>query len=214
MRPLRKALWVFVWYVFVPAYILYRKAVRRAEWFCLVRHMEERLEVKSRLFDKVATEFFVTEQVCRATDVFCDRWGYTRVESTEERKTLYWEAPLGIAIWAKEGPLVGMAVEFRGDALCIRQMQGVSGAKIPPELKMWPRMFVQACIECVREEPTLREVRVYKADNSLCFLFPEGMTSNQAVLAHQQRMQRRYEGTARQMGFTKKEKWYSWVKPN
>jgi hypothetical protein len=215
MRMLfHRIVWRLVAFVILPAYILYRRGVRRVEWFFLVKAMLKRRTLIRALIKSVESAFAHGEGFDHVSAVLYFSRGYGLTEAVDGRGTFYWEAPLGIAVWTEEGPLVGMAVEFRGDALCIRQLQGVAGARIPKSLLHWPRLFVEACISCA-EGVGMREVRIYKADQSLFYYFPtmqlkEGEDSREATRAHRKRMRRRYEGTARQLSFCERSNWYVW----
>jgi hypothetical protein len=165
----------------------------------------------------IARAFMDSLSVKRVSTVLYFHRGYGLGESTETHKTLYWEAPLTFTLWGKDGPVAGMAVEFRPNALCIRQLQGVAGTSLSPQERDWPKKFVQACISLALWTG-IRYVRVYRADQSLFYHFPDFSRKtiediSAAEKKHRERMRRRYDGTARQLGFVMKRKWGEWTHP-
>jgi hypothetical protein len=126
---------------------------------------------------------------------------------------LCWNCPIAILVYLDDQPCYGLGVEFRGKALCIRQMQGVQGNPPLTDLRDWPELLVQACIRCA-ERAGLKEVRIYKADQDIGYYYPandrkEGQTYEEFVKAHQDRMRRRYDRVAQKMKFKKQKKYYS-----
>ena len=191
-RAWRRAKWYFQWH-----YLVYRKK----RWLPLALHIDS-------VFKKIPDVTDVTTCV-----YFGPGYGYG--ESTEERRAFYWEAPLAIAVWTNQGPTIGIGLEVRGRVLCVRQLQGVAGVQIPESLKKWPQLFVQTCIDFAERTRTFGEVRLYKADQSLYYKYPdirvgEDESLAEAIRSHQKRMRRRYDGTARQLGFEKCSRWYVW----
>lgn len=194
----------------VLADIAWRRFTRRVERVFLQRIISKRLR------DVVVLEYFVEggflglAGVTRVTTEIYHRRGY----GVREGGAFYWEAPIAIAVWDKDGPFAGMALELRKDAICIRQLQGVSGHHAPEGARDWIRRFV-ACVQEAAIDLKVPEVRLYKADESLFYRYPcieerEGQTWGEALLEHQQRMRRRYDGTARQMRFKEDRHWYFW----
>lgn len=204
--------------VVLLAYITWYRVCRRAEWFFLRWYVIQnpRLAlVLGDVFSRALRRRVVATEVTVST---YPRPGYGVFESTDRCKTLYWEAPLAVAVWLEGKPLFGIALEFRSGALCIRQLQGVRGARIPRKLITISRVLVKACVSFARLSGT-REVRLYKADQSLFYHFPDlhlqaGESHACAVRAHQQRMRQRYDETAKDLGFSEHPRWYSWRNPH
>ena len=217
MRELVLRIAMLVWTSATLAYIMYRRTIRRIEWFFLRQIILRRIRLCSLLETFVAKEFQKYPAAKGISLRVYYRRGYGTGESSEKKHTLYWEAPLAIAIWTEKGPAAGMAVELRWGALCIRQLQGVAGVPLSKELPDWPKTFVEACLRFARRTG-VRHVRLYRADQSLFYYWPmlpkkEGRTRYEMLEEHRQRMRRRYDGTARQMGFNMKKKWGEWEKP-
>ena len=132
--------------------------------------------------------------------------------------SICWEAPVGITIYHGTLELFGLGVELRGKALCIRQLQGVQGTIVPKELHRWPQLFAKTCQDFARKVRTIEEVRIYCADQSLFYDYPnidcdDDAKWPQILKEHQQRMRRRYDGTARTLGFKQTHsRYYSWHK--
>lgn len=197
--------------------IALHKASRRVEWFFLRRIILRRKRLALLVQAFVVREFLPSEYFKKVTLALYYRPGYGLGESSDIAKTLFWEAPLAIAVWSKDGPVAGMAVEFRRNALCIRQLQGVSGASFPPECRDWPKRFVRACTSLARQAG-IKHVRLYRADQSLFYFFPdaaasEGQSPSEALENHRARMRRRYDGTARQLRMHMTERWGEWSHP-
>lgn len=143
-----------------------------------------------------------------------------------QRGPICWAVPVSFIVHINELPYFGLGIEFRGKSLCIRQMQGVGGAVPLCELKDWPELLAHACM-LYAVQVKLKEVRIYKADQDLNFECPEiepapdrGEGTSlveryiEAKKAHQQRMRRRYDRTASDLGFIKKKKFYVWKNPH
>tara|TARA_B100000508_G_scaffold60333_1_gene47065 strand:+ start:115330 stop:115953 length:624 start_codon:yes stop_codon:yes gene_type:complete len=134
--------------------------------------------------------------------------GYPTKENGERFSEICWEAPICFTIFHNDKPLVGMGLEFRGSALCIWQLQGVRGAKVPETIRKWPALFVEGAKKFASETKEIRSVRVYAADQRISYRFPEGDLSEADMCRHQRNLRRRYDGTARQQGFKKVSKRY------
>ena len=169
--------------------------------------------VRKVLLHAIKKRFWKLPSTRRYTSVSFPRRGYTDVEDGK----VYWESPLGVTVWNEHGPVCSLGVEYWNDTLCIRQLQGVAGARAPSDFKDWPRVFVDACVETARRMG-MRRVRLYRADQSLFYSFPslEDVPNGEydrVVAELRNRMRRRYDGTARQMGFAMKRRWGEWVNP-
>lgn len=129
--------------------------------------------------------------------------GYNR-----ETSSICWEAPIAILIYLDEKPVFGIGLEFYTNRLSIRQLQGSPGANIPADL---PKICVSGAIKFAKDTG-IEEIRLYRAHKSLFYrdsLFetPEGESRQEIQKAIRKRMRRRYDGTARQLGFTMKKDW-------
>ena len=99
------------------------------------------------------------------------RPGYeTRPDGT--RGSICWEAPIAITIFSDGVPVCGVGIEFVGEVLRIRQMQGVRGVRFEKYARYWPR-FVAEAAKAYAEEGWVKTVRIYRADQSLFFNQPE-----------------------------------------
>ena len=211
MRKLIRNVGMYAWIFLACTYSYYRRGIRRIEWFFLYRTMRANYQATAAFGEAVVQTFLEKKDITGISVKLCKSRGYW------DERTFYWEAPLTCTVCAKGAPVFGMAVEFYGKILRIRQLQGMAGAHIPKELSDWPKLFVRACMSFAEVEG-LHEVRMYHADQSLFYLFPslepkEGESLTEAIQAFQKRMRRRYEGTARQLGFAKKRRWHSWCNP-
>jgi hypothetical protein len=189
-----RACWRAYWFILVRYLIL-----NKDKWMPLVQHLEATLEALPEVTDVTVSIYF--------------RPGYGYAELFEGHNTLYWEAPLTITVWTKSGPTLGLGLEVWNGTLRVRQLQGVLGVQIPESLRKWPQQLVQACVEFADATSTYREVRIYKADQSLFYKHPdlkvgEDEEYDDVLRAHQQRMRRRYDGTARQLKFAERSHWY------
>ena len=131
--------------------------------------------------------------------------------------SLCWNVPIAITIYLDGNPYIGLGVELRGRALCIRQMQGVAGVRFPKAIQDWPELLVKACITHA-ESIGLSEVRIYKANQDFGFEYPtielqEGQKWDDVVKAHQDRLRRRYDRVAQSLKFKKKKRYYVWEIP-
>jgi hypothetical protein len=194
------------------------KLHRRIEWSLLRLYMVRNIRLLTLLEKFVAREFIPHVCVKKVTMALYYHPGYGLGESTDDNPTLYWEAPLALTIWSRDDkPMAGLAVEFRRNALCIRQLQGVAGIRFPPDASDWPRKFVKACISFARWTG-IKHVRVYRADQSLFYWLPVGAIPKGVTIAeyedkHRTRMRRRYDGTARQIGMEMRDRWGEWTHP-
>ncbi len=128
-----------------------------------------------------------------------------------ENFLICWEAPIAITVWLNDEPVLGLGVEFRGNILCIRQLQGATGVRLPRTLYLWPRIFIQGCFEFAADAG-IKSVRLYRAHTSLAYEHPsveprEGQTREEAKREVQKRMRKRYDDTATELGFTMKKHW-------
>lgn len=146
--------------------------------------------------------------------------GYAHSKTGERESEICWEAPVGITVYFDEKPVLGMAVEFRGPHLCIKQLQGVAGTQLPNELRDWPARFVKGAMNFLYNTEELVSVRLYTANQRLSYRFPFDKDLKRIVMSkeekrlYQQRLRRRYDGTARQMGFTRRNnRYYDWYAP-
>lgn len=190
-----------------------RRLVRRVEWSILQRHLHRNPRIIKLLYLLSFEEFRKHKQVNAVS--FTLMYGPGKCEITN--RMVCWETPLGIAIWDKQSPLLALGVEIKHNMLCIRQLQGIPGKRLPEEMRDWPKRFVRLAIRFARLSG-LKGVRLYRAHTSVFYWapelqVPEGMTRKEALDAHRQRMRRRYDGTARQMGFVMKKDYGEWLCP-
>lgn len=139
------------------------------------------------------------------------RPGYSVRENGERTSEICWEAPVCITVFRNSKPLVGMAVEFRGPILCIRQLQGVPGAKIPETLRKWPAHFVDGAKNFLYNTDEIVALRLYTADQRPSYEHPVGEFTVKELENYRRNLRRRYDGTARQQGLKKKgPKFWEW----
>ncbi|HVX90722.1 MAG TPA: hypothetical protein VHC20_03750 [Candidatus Paceibacterota bacterium] len=144
---------------------------------------------------------------------YCRSVGYGDLDiGANGQRAFCSEAPIIFSVYLGGFPAFMLGGEFRGDVFCIRQLQGALGVAIPPELKHWPRLLVEACMESA-EQYGIPEIRLYRAHQTLFYRMPVFEGPPQAISAYRQRMRRRYDGTARQLGFTMKRDWGEWKNP-
>ncbi len=143
-----------------------------------------------------------------------DDLGYGELEN----RLICWETPSGITVWLDGKPACAMGFELIGKRLCIRQLQGVAGVQFPVECRNWPRLFIQAAIDFAQASG-LEEVRLYRAHMCLFYEDPvivirEGVAHNHVpIKLYRQKMRRRYDGTARQLGFEMLHEYGRWLNP-
>lgn len=138
--------------------------------------------------------------------------GYPTRENGERFSEICWEAPICFTIFHNDKPLVGMGVEFRGETLCIWQLQGAAGAKVPETIRKWPALFVEGAKKFVSEAENMQSVRLYAADQRFSYKYPMGDLDEVQMKKYHQNLRRRYDGTARQQGFKKKtKKYWEWT---
>ena len=189
--------------ILVP-YIAWRRATRRIEWFFLFRKILQRKRLLFALRRDIQDVFEVCGGVDEISVTVYGHRGYG--EESKKKKTIYWEAPIAITLWSKGTPIAGMALELRGRSLCIRQLQGVSGVRFRGALHAWPRLFVQAVIRTAKRA-NMQSVRLYRANQSLFYLFPSDIHTREEFVSYRKRMERRYDGTARELGFAMQKKY-------
>lgn len=137
--------------------------------------------------------------------------GYTLNRSGTRTSEICWEAPVCYTVHLAQKPLVGMAVEFRGKTLCIRQLQGQSGAQIPKNLQRWPALFLSGAKNFLNNTEEFTTLRLYAADQRISYRIPASKLSEEEMRRYQQNLRRRYDGTARQEGFKKvNTKYWEW----
>ena len=147
------------------------------------------------------------------------RVGYDSAQDYEGERTICWEASVGILVYLADRPGLAMGIELMGDSVTVRQLQGVKGLRLNKNLQDWPRYFLGACMEFVLEREDIRYLRVLRAHRQVFYKAPivrprPGKTYKEVVEEHTRRMRRRYDGTARQLGFKKTKKYYVWENPN
>lgn len=125
--------------------------------------------------------------------------GYT-MHNGKRTSEICWEAPVCIIVYRNDVPIVGMAVEFRGHVLCIRQLQGAPNSNIPKNLKQWPKLFVQAAQLFLLNTKEITSLRLYSATERPSYRHPQHIFSKDEMQAYRQNLRRRYDGTARQSG--------------
>jgi len=141
--------------------------------------------------------------------------GYNFAQNHLGNVAICWEASVGILVYLADRPALGMGIDFHGDQLHIRQLQGVGELPLNKSLQKWPKLFVASCVAYAEAYERIREVRVYKADQLPFYEGPifdlrRGQTYAEERQKLQHRLRRRYDGTARQLGFKKEKEYYVW----
>lgn len=212
-----KPLWwriLFVWLMGLGLLIGdMRRFHRRIEWHFLRVHIQKRPRIRRALYHLVYREFRNCMQVGGISHTLTHGPGFSRIT----RKLIYLDAPLGIAIWNTRSPVIGMGVEIKAGFLCIRQLQGVPRRRVPDSARDWPRRFVRVCMRFARLTG-LKGVRLYRAHTCSYYwnpelTLPESASRKEFLQAYRQRMRRRYDGTARQMGFKMLKNYGEWRCP-
>jgi hypothetical protein len=139
------------------------------------------------------------------------------------QRPMHWDAPITVSVFRKKRGKKRLALCFSmyviGDALNIKQIQGVSGTDVPNELKAWPRIFMEACRTFARQE-TLREVRVPRANSLYSYhtpsLNPELVPDSRkrALERIRSNMELLYDANALELGFVPDGAWFKWPNPN
>ncbi|MES2931847.1 MAG: hypothetical protein V4682_04120 [Patescibacteria group bacterium] len=202
------------WEIVVQVIIGLRNTYRWLRWkkqFCYFYLNQRTLRVFNKL---AARNFCMSPNARQASITLMYQPGTCSV--AEDR--IVWEAAAGFAIWDEKLPLFAMAMEIRKGFLCIRQLQGVPDRPTPPDLRDWPKRFVQVAMRFARLTG-LKGVRLYRAHTCRFYRWPyfadlpdmdeAGLT--EYLKEYRQRMRRRYDGTARQMGFTMKKDYGEWL---
>lgn len=199
----------------IVAKLFFGYLVRQAHWIFLILVLLWRGRLVTLLFLHLASRFIKHPYITRVSISWNSNPGHGPLE---ERK-ICWEAPLGITFWSDEGPVFAAAFELHWSGFYIRQLQGVSGVVIPEDLRDWPRRLVSECLSFSRRAG-MAEMRLCRAHTSLFYRFPYFGTAGgdeayevQAA-KHRQRMRRRYDGTARQLGLCFVGKWAIWRNPH
>jgi len=153
------------------------------------------IRVRCKRFDGIHRAFF-------------NDMGYPTDKDVVRVGSICWNSPIGITVLIDNRDCFGLGIELYSSILSIRQMQGVPGTKIPEELKDWPTLLVEACMDYASYS-NLSEVRIFKADQDFGFENPdvnpaEGQSLANAKKTHQDRMRRRYDRTASDLGFEKR----------
>jgi len=127
-----------------------------------------------------------------------------------------WGAPITVTVFGPGNEAARyMALSIWVNSLDIHQLQGIRGIAIPPELANWPEQFVKACLDYAREK-NLAKVRVRRAETLYSYgrpyVNPMLPFEARAKAAAQARafMERHYDGTAKQLGFSLETNWYVW----
>lgn len=178
---------------------------RNLECVYLVRVANRRHEHIQCLLNCVGHEFVSREPRISAVGYHTQpRPGYAVNEKGERTSEICWETPVCITIYCEGKPLVGLAVEFRGPVLCIRQLQGVPGVNVPETLRKWPAMFVHGAKNFLYNTKEISSLRLYTADQRPSYRHPASTFSEEQMASYRRNLRRRYDGTARQQGFKKK----------
>lgn len=178
---------------------------------CLFHIASRRIEEVRVLQNYVGSAFMFRPLFSGVYSGLIAKPGYNR----EITGSICWEAPIVFAVFLNDKPAVGMGIELLGDTLSVRQLQGAHGTTIPEELRNWPKLFVEACV-IFAQKSNLRCVRLYRADQAIFYSHPvfEKNDTREAREETQQRMRRRYDGTARQLKFKMEKRWGVWNNPN
>lgn len=185
---------------------------RRAIEFRLAYH---RLRQERKLADLLAAH--IGQAIRARSDSFTAvQWMLFRSAGYHpETSPICWEAPLAVLVYLNRAPAFGVGLEVTDAVVSIRQLQGVQGARIPPELRKWPAYCIEG-VQTFAKVAGFGQVRVYRAHMDLFYRYPhlpEDMSAEDVsgyVTVVRQRMRRRYDGTARQLTFKVCTDWYAY----
>lgn len=130
---------------------------------------------------------------------------------------MHWDAPVTVAVFrkrrGKERQALCMSLYIHAGILYIAQLQGVIGTDVPPELRFWPKMFIEACKKFALQNG-LREVRVPKAATLISFLDPYGRALTEDLRKNVPRIRRNmeliYDKNALDLGLVADGDWFKW----
>jgi hypothetical protein len=143
-----------------------------------------------------------------------------RLRLRNPKRHMIWNAPITVSVFGGERkrPVFSFSMYLVGDAVNVKQIQGVSRAGVPNELREWPKMFMEACQTFARQE-ALREVRVPRADSLYSYhtppLNPKLLPDSRARALERNRsnMQSMYDANALELGFVSDGAWFKWLNP-
>jgi hypothetical protein len=135
---------------------------------------------------------------------------------------MHWDAPITISVFrnkrGKRREALCFSTYVIGDTFHIKQMQGVFGTDIPSELRVWPKIFIDACRRYASEE-AFREVRVPRAESLFSYHTP-GLRRDLLPDARQRALDRirknmvlLYDTSALELGFVADGDWFKWLNP-
>lgn len=195
----------------VLAYIWSRRGLRRLPWMFRWRYIRKHPEWIHALGMTISKEF-------KGHTIRYALFGEHGPEK-DGRNPIWWETPLTYTLWFQEQAAFGIGLEFAANRIHIRQLQGVKGFNHPEDLANWPMRLV-ACCKAFAEEYGFKEVRLYRADQTIFYKYPlverakPGLTREETRELMRQHMRRRYDGTARRAKMKMKKKYGVWVNPN
>jgi hypothetical protein len=141
------------------------------------------------------------------------------LKSPQRNDLINWDEPVAVSIFrkrrGKERQALCMSLYIRSGVLYIKQLQGLRGTDVPPELRLWARMFIEACKEFACQQG-LREVRVAKASTLYSFWFPYGRPETlsedlkQTVPRIRRDMELIYDRNALEAGLVPDGNWFTW----
>jgi hypothetical protein len=183
---------------------------RRVSWFILYHILLWQPKHRELLIECI-TEMF---KDCTTPVVLHFSLNPVQGMSPRDHGRIHWDAPLGITLWVKDSPLVGLAVEFWNNELYIRQLQGVKGVTIPVDLRRWDRLFVEGC-KVFATKAGFRAVRLTRPTELITSKLSRSALSVEELQEQKEwgeRKKRRYDGTARTTGLKMKRsgRWNIW----
>lgn len=184
---------------------------RNVECQYLARIANQRIEYLERLVVCAGTEFMRKDSRISGIGWHTQPLPGYCMNNGAHTSNICWEAPICITIYHDDTPLVGMALEFRGPVLCIRQLQGSPNTEIPEHLRQWPKLFVEAMKLFLFNTKEITSLRLYCADQRPSYRHPHTRLTKAEMERYQQNLRRRYDGTARQSGMKKvSPKYWEW----
>jgi Domain of unknown function (DUF4118) len=141
------------------------------------------------------------------------------LKSPRKKDLITWDDPVTVCIFrkrrGKERQALRMSVYIRSGVLYITQLQGLRGTDVPPELRFWARMFIEACKKFACQQG-LQEVRVARASTLYSFWFPHGSRETlsddlrQSVVRIRRDMELIYDRNAWEAGLVPDGNWFRW----
>lgn len=181
---------------------------RRVIFWCRFRYALKRDQEIRNIALRVGEKFLLGEpslDVVQSSII--PKPGYAR----ELPSSICWEAPIVVVLQKNAQPCFGIGLELTRNCIHIRQLQGERGLHLHEAFRDWPRRCVEAVLTYAKEAPHIDQVRLYRAHTDLFYDEPYvaggGPPDPKTIATIRKRMRRRYDGTARQLGFTMRKDW-------